>query len=88
MTALFGPSFTSEDSELMNFLTTPDHSAFLEGLWERFVVHNPFARNPLPNGWLKSGHEIWIGQGQTTQANLEKRKCTPKRVFSASNVGQ
>ena len=36
MTALFGPSFTSEDSELMNFLTTPEHSAFLEGLWERF----------------------------------------------------
>ena len=36
MTALFGPSFTSEDSELMNFLTAPEHRAFLEGLWEKF----------------------------------------------------
>jgi hypothetical protein len=34
-------------------------------LSENFIVaHNPFARNPLPNGWLKSGHEIWIEQGQ------------------------
>lgn len=35
-------------------------------LCENFiVVHNPLAtRNPLPNGWLKSGHEIWIEQGQ------------------------
>lgn len=34
-------------------------------LSENFVVvHNPFARNPLSNGWLKSGHEIWIEQGQ------------------------
>lgn len=39
MTALFGPSFTSEDSELMNFLTTPEHSAFLEGLWEKFRLY-------------------------------------------------
>jgi len=34
-------------------------------LSENFImVHNPFARNPLPNGWIKSGHEIWIEQGQ------------------------
>jgi hypothetical protein len=35
------------------------------------VVHNPLARNTLPNGWLKSGHEIWIEQGQ-----LHKRSWT------------
>ena len=46
MTALFGPSFTSEDSELMNFLATPEHSAFLEGLWEKF------------RSYLKSAEEI------------------------------
>ena len=45
MTALFGPSFTSEDSELMNFLTA-EHSAFLEGLWEKF------------RRYLKSAEEI------------------------------
>jgi|GEM_PF-4838524 len=28
------------------------------------VIHNPLARNPLPRKWLKSGHEIWIEQGQ------------------------
>lgn len=36
MTRLFGPSFNSKDSELMNFLGTPEHKAFLEGLWQRF----------------------------------------------------
>jgi len=46
MTALFGPSFTSEDSELMNFLATLKHSAFLEGLWEKF------------RSYLKSAEEI------------------------------
>ena len=34
-------------------------------LSENFILaHNPLARNPLPNGWLKSGHEIWIEEGQ------------------------
>src|SRR5258707_14589076 len=61
MIPLFGPSFISEDPELMNFLTAPEDRA----------VHNPFARNPLPNGWPKSGHEIWIAQGQ-----LHKRSWT------------
>ena len=28
------------------------------------LIHNPLARNPLPRKWLRSGHEIWIEQGQ------------------------
>ncbi|HMG73661.1 MAG TPA: hypothetical protein VK582_09175 [Pyrinomonadaceae bacterium] len=43
-----------------------------EGL---MVIHNPLARNPLPRKWLKSGHEIWIDQGQlhkqTWQSGIE-----------------
>lgn len=34
-------------------------------LSQNFILaHNPLARNPLPNGWLKSGHEIWIEQDE------------------------
>jgi hypothetical protein len=34
-------------------------------LSENFIlVHNPLAINPLPKLWLKSGHEIWIEQGE------------------------
>ena len=36
MTALFGPSFTSKDRELMDFLATPEHKFFLEDLWQKF----------------------------------------------------
>lgn len=36
MTALFGSSFMTQDSELMNFLANPEHKAFLEGVWEKF----------------------------------------------------
>jgi hypothetical protein len=28
------------------------------------VVHNPLAKNRLPKQWLKSGHELWIGEVQ------------------------
>lgn len=41
------------------------------------LVHNPFATNQLPNGWLKSGHEIWIEQGQ-----LHKRFWRDREVHS------
>jgi len=36
MAELFGPSFTSDDRELMTFLASPDHESFLEGLWQKF----------------------------------------------------
>lgn len=34
------------------------------------LVHNPFARNRLPNEWLRSGHELWIENG-----HLHKKVC-------------
>lgn len=41
------------------------HHRIPKSLSENFMlIHNPLARNPLPRKWLRSGHEIWIEQGQ------------------------
>ena len=54
------------------------HHGIPSSLSENFIlVHNPLARNRLPNGWLKSGHEIWIEQGQLH-----------KRIWENGNEGR
>jgi hypothetical protein len=72
------------------FFTTPEHSMISAVLFsysdiynppavngnDFVIVHNPFARNPLPRAWLKLGREYWVENERIQEPTVWSKEAT------------
>src|SRR5205085_8249356 len=85
MTALFPPSFTSRDPELMNFLANPQHKAFLEGLWQNFNPHlKPREEKEFRDLEAQPHPRIW--EMYLANALVEQRKIVAEKLTEGPDI--